>query len=97
MILSERELHSGLLLLVIHQRTVQLVRSLLSTMFVRVDIQSNHKNETDCDGNSEDCDHHYNSIIVGMTTRGPEPLHLIHPHAFACIVVVFKLFRNAIL
>ena len=30
---------------IINQRTVQLVRSLFSTMFVRVDVQCNHQNE----------------------------------------------------
>lgn len=66
-------------------------------MLVRVDVQRDHKNETDCDGNSEYGDDHYSSIIVGLITRGPESLHLIHPHAFACIMVVFKLLRNSIL
>ena len=90
-------LHSRLLLLLVHKRTVQLVGSLLSTMLVRVDVQSNHQNEADSDGNGEESDHHYNSIPSSMTTRGPESLHFIHPHAFARIVIIQKHPRNSIL
>ena len=90
-------LHRRLFGIIIHKRTVQLVRSLLSTMFVRVDIQRNHQNEADCNGNSEDSDHHYYSIPLPIITRGPESLHLIHPHALACIMIIQKHLRNSIL
>ena len=97
MLLKQTELDSTSLHITLNKGTIQLIRSLLSTMLVRVDVQCNHQNETNCDGNSEYGDDHYSSIIVGLITRGPESLHLIHPHAFARIVEVFKLLRNSIL
>ena len=90
-------LYGRLLSTIIHQRTVQLVRSLLSTMLVRVDVQSNHQNETNSNRNGENGNHHYSSIIVGMTTRGPESLHFVHPHALATIVIASILLWSVIL
>ena len=65
-------------------------------MLVRVNVQCNDKNETHSGDNREYGNHHYESHNHMIMTCGPESLHLIHPHAFASISEVVKLFGNSI-
>ena len=65
-------------------------------MLVRVDVQSNHQNKADCDGNCEDSDHHYYSIPLPIITSGPESLDLIHPHTLSRIMESTILFWDAL-
>ena len=66
-------------------------------MLVRVNVQSNHQNETHNNSDCEYSDYDYNSLQFTTSTSGPETLYFIYPHAFACVVIVFKLLWYSIL
>ena len=81
--LDSRSLH-----ITLYKGTVQLIRSLLSTVLVRVDVQSNHQNQNNNNRYTEDRYHHYYSFQFShhyMWTRIPQshtPKHTRLPHAF---------------
>ena len=75
MLLNQTELDSKSLCITLNKGTVQLVRSLLSTMLVRVNVQSNHQNQHNTNRYTEDRDHHYSSlrlIVECVWTRIPQ-------------------------
>ena len=57
-------LNSRSLRITLNKGTVQLVRSLLSTMLVRIDVQSDHQNQNDTNRYTEDRDHNYSSYTL---------------------------------
>ena len=57
--LDNRSLH-----ITLNEGAVQLIRSLLSTMLVRVNVQSDHQNQNDTNSYTEDRDHNYSSYTL---------------------------------
>ena len=79
-------LNSRSLRITLNEGTVQLIRSLLSTMLVRIDVQSNHQNQHNTNRYTEDRDHHYYSFHSCIITCGPESLNLVLPNTLASFV-----------
>ena len=69
MLLNQTELDSRSLHITLNKGTIQLIRSLLSTMLVRVNVQSDHQNQHNANRSTEDRDHHYSSLRLILLVR----------------------------
>ena len=75
MLLKQTELDSTSLHITLNKGTIQLIRSLLSTMLVRVNVQSDHQNQHNANRSTEDRDHNYSLlrlIVECVWTRIPQ-------------------------
>ena len=94
---QKTELDSRSLHITLNKGTIQLIRSLLSTMLVRISVQSDHQNQHNTNRYTEDRDHHYYSFHSCIITCGPESLNLVLPNTFASIMHSTILHRLPIL